>query len=325
MIRKIISQLQDFFGISRKEARGTLVLIVLMSFLIWTPFVFRRFILPHFPSFGSETNISTQKLDSIVAELDKKAPDKFTPDKFEKKEFPGKAEKAVRLFTFDPNTATIEDFKTLGIPEFLAKRIDKYRSKGGKFRKKEDLLQIYDFPAQTYKTLEPYIRLSADKTSTAPKYKTYTNEKKISNYPAKTNSYSKPVLVAFDINTADTSQLIKLKGIGSKLSLRILKFRDGLGGFHSTSQFSEIYGLDSLAVAELNRYAKIGSAVRKININTATVEELNSHSYLRNKKLANVIVNYRNQHGAYSSPEDLRKVKVLDAATIEKLIPYLAF
>lgn len=83
--------------------------------------------------------------------------------------------------------------------------------------------------------------------------------------------------------------------------------------------------MDSVAVAELNKYAKIGTAVEKININTATVEELSSHSYLRNKKLANVIVNYRNQHGTFSSAEDLKKVKVLDAVTIDKLAPYLAY
>jgi len=116
-----------------------------------------------------------------------------------------------------------------------------------------------------------------------------------------------------------------LKGIGSKLSLRILKFREGLGGFHSTSQYSEIYGLDSLALSELNKYARVNSPVRKINVNTSTIEELISHSYLRNKKLATVIINYRTQHGNYNSIEDLKKVKVLDAGTIEKLAPYLTF
>ncbi|REA55689.1 helix-hairpin-helix domain-containing protein [Dyadobacter luteus] len=325
MIRKIISQLQDFFGISRKEARGALVLIILMSFLIWTPFVFRRLILPHFPIPFTEKKLNTQKLDSIVAELNKEAPEKPGFNNYEKKEFSKKAEKPIRLFPFDPNTASVEDLTTLGIPEFLAKRIEKYRSKGGKFRKKEDLLHIYDFPASTYKSLEPYITLSVSKIPVNSEKPVFTPDRKFADVPARGNNYVKPALVPFDINTADTTQLIKLKGIGSKLSVRILKFRDGLGGFHSTSQFSEIFGLDSVAVTELNKYAKIGTAVKKININTATVEELSSHSYLRNKKLANVIVNYRNQHGIFSSAEDLKKVKVLDAVTIEKLVPYLAY
>lgn len=325
MIRKIISQLQDFFGISRKEARGALVLIILMSFLIWTPFVFRRWILPHFPLPVTEKKRNTQKLDSIVAELNKEVPEKPGFNNYEKKTFSEKVEKAARLFPFDPNTASVEDFTALGIPAFLAKRIDKYRSKGGKFRKKEDLLHIYDFPASTYKSLEPYIVLSSDKKPAIETRSTFTPDKKFAEFPAKTNTYTKPVLAPFDINTADTTQLVRLRGIGSKLSVRIIKFRDGLGGFHSTSQFSEIYGLDSMAVAELNKYAKISSPVRKININTATVEEISSHSHLRNKKLANVIVNYRNQHGPYSSLEDLKKVKVLDDITITKLAPYLTF
>jgi competence protein ComEA len=326
MIRKVISQLQDFFGISRKEARGTLVLIILMSFLIWTPFVFRRWILPHFPLPTTTHPSSTQKLDSIVAELNKEASEKPDFNREEKKEYAHKTEKTVRLFQFDPNTASVEDLTTLGIPEFLAKRIDKFRSKGGKFRKKEDLLNIYDFPASTYKTLEPYITLSTSKIPAHSEKPGFTPDKKFAGAPlTKNNTYTRPVMIAFDINTADTTQLVKLKGIGSKLSVRILKFRDGLGGFHSTSQYAEIFGLDSTAVAELNTYARITTAVKKININTATVEELSSHSYLRNKKLANVIVNYRNQHGPYSSIEDLKKVKVLDGMTIEKLAPYLAY
>lgn len=124
MIRKIISQLQDFFGISRKEARGALVLIILMSFLIWTPFVFRRLILPHFSVPVTEKKLNTQKLDSIVAELNKEAPEKPGFNNYEKKEFSKKAEKPIRLFPFDPNTASVDDLTTLGIPEFLAKRIE---------------------------------------------------------------------------------------------------------------------------------------------------------------------------------------------------------
>ncbi|WP_229254127.1 helix-hairpin-helix domain-containing protein [Dyadobacter sp. NIV53] len=116
-----------------------------------------------------------------------------------------------------------------------------------------------------------------------------------------------------------------MKGIGTKLSLRILKFRDAIGGFHSAAQFSEIYGLDSLAMSELYRYAKVLSPVKKINVNKATVEELGSHSYLRNKKLAAVIVNYRTQHGSYASAEDLKKVRIMDDATLEKIRPYLEY
>ena len=332
MIQRFITQLQDFFGISRKEARGALMLMALIFFLIWTPFVFRRWILPLFPI--SSEPVNTQKLDSIATELTKPAEKEEGEKFYPKSDYKKTPERPVRLFTFDPNQATLDQLTELGIPAFLARRIDKYRSKGGQFRKKEDLLHIYDFPADLYKNLEPYIKLpqSGSKTfASTAQQKTYANAsasfpKTYTNaYSKESKAYVKPVIASFDINTTDTTQLIKLKGIGTKLSLRILKFRDAIGGFYSVNQFSEIYGLDSLAMSELNKYAKVMSPVKKINVNTATMEELSGHSYLRNKKLAAVIINYRTQHGPYNSVEDLKKVKVLDDATIEKLRPYLAF
>lgn len=324
MFRRIINQLEDFFGISRKQARAAFVLMLMSFFLIWTPFVLRRWIMPLFPT--SSEPVNTQKLDSIAAQLEKDAAlqEEENESKYSKKEYTKGPIKPVRLFSFDPNTASVDQLEELGIPAFIAKRIEKYRSKGGKFRKKEDLLNIYDFPSDVYQKLESYIKLP-ESGSTYPKSnypeKTYANN----SLPKEIKAYNKPVIVPFDINTTDTTQLIKLKGIGSKLSLRILKFRDGLGGFHSTSQFSEIFGLDSLALTELNKYAKIQSPVKKININTATAEELGQHSYLRNRKINSVIVNYRTQHGAFQSVEDLKKVMVLDEKMIEKVEPYLVF
>lgn len=324
MIRRILDQLEDYFGISKKQARAAFVLMAFSLLLIWTPFVFRRWILPYFPT--SSEPVNTQKFDSIAAQLEKDASTEAVEreNNYSKKEYKNTPDRPVRLFTFDPNTASVDQLQELGIPQFIAKRIDKYRSKGGKFRKKEDLLHIYDFPTEVYKKLESYISLPEHRSKTyASNFpeKTFTNN----SLPKEIKAYSKPVIVPFDINSTDTTELIRLKGIGSKLSLRILKFRDALGGFHSTSQFSEIFGLDSLALSELNQYARIQSPVRKININTATAEELGQHAYLRNKKINAVMINYRTQHGPFQSLEDLKKVRVLDENMIEKIGPYLVF
>lgn len=319
MAKKIVTRLQDYFGISRKEARGALVLMILCLILIWTPFVFRRWVLPNVPV--SENDVDLKKLDSIAIRLEKENQLKFGKyKKYPAKKEYAKAGRTFRLFDFDPNTATVDELATLGIPVFLAKRIDKFRSKGGQFRKKEDLLTIYDFPASLYKRLEKHIVLSpvanGNKAKFTPKDRV-VYEKKVFE--------KKPAIAEFDINKADTTQLVRLRGIGSKLSVRILKFRDGLGGFHSASQYAEIFGLDSLAFSELNRFAKVQSGVKKMNINTATAEELNSHTYLKNKKIAAIVINYRNQHGNYQSIDDLRKVKVVDESMIRKMEPYLSF
>ncbi|KAA0989575.1 ComEA family DNA-binding protein [Dyadobacter aurulentus] len=322
MFKKIVILFQDYFGVSRKEARGALALIVLCVVLIWTPFIFRRYILPVLPP-GSEP-LTEQKLDSIVAKIESEnALKQQNRRKFPKRNFEAKPGMTVKLVRFDPNTATVNELNGVGIPLFLARRIDKFRSKGGKFRKKEDLLNIYDFPSDLYQKLENYIVLPASQvTNLKEKLSTKTPDQ-----PSNTTSLrsGKPAVASFDINAADTTHLVKLKGIGTKLSMRILKFRDGLGGFYSKDQFAEIFGLDSLALSELHRYADIAGPIRKIRINTATAEELGSHSYLKNKKLVSIIINYRNQHGKFSNSDDLRKIRVLDEKLIEKLTPYLSF
>lgn len=329
MIQRILQNMQDFFDISKKQAKGALTTLAICFLLIFFPIVYKRLLLPLFP-LPAEV-VDEKALDSLAAELNRQVPEKKTYSNNEKLEQP-KSKVAIRLRNFDPNTTSIQDFERLGIPTFIAKRIDNYRNKGGKFKKKEDLLRIYDFPSDVYQQLEPYIFLPETKdnaitNSVATERSTKYENKEVTptDFKSENKTYVKKAIIPFDINTADTSQLIQLKGIGSTLSLRIIKFRDGLGGFHATSQFSDVFGLDSVAVSELNKYARIGSPANKIKINEATVEELTKQTYLKNKKLATVIVNYRTQHGPYQNIDDLKKIRILDEATIQKLAPYLEF
>jgi DNA uptake protein ComE-like DNA-binding protein len=309
---KLIERLQDFFGISRKEARGALIMIILCLVIVWTPFLFRRWILPMIPQPGEPIDI--KRLDSVAIVLENaKSNDKPI------------LKIPTRLVDFDPNNASVEQLAELGIPAFIAKRIGKFRDKGGVFRKKEDLLKIYDFPPALYQKLEKHIVLQGRPNAIDVKSVAESDFKPAYKYQGQAQRRQAPVIQVFDINTCDTTQLVKLRGIGSKLSIRILKFRDGLGGFHSTEQYQEVFGLDSLALSELHRYARVIAPVRKININQATAAELGTHSYLKNRKLVAVLVNYRDQHGPFQNPEDLRKTKVIDEVTLKKITPYLAF
>lgn len=321
MYQKILNGLQDFFGISRKEARGALVMMVCCATIIWTPFFFRRWVLPLVPA-GSPPPERTV-LDSIALLLEKQQATKYKSRKRSAAvhEPPALRPEQIKPAIFDPNSASVRELMGVGIPAFLAGRIERFRSKGGRFRRKQDLMKIYDFPPDLYARLEKYIEIvdmkpgleAAQRSSSKPHSGTTARQE------------LKNTSLAFDINQCDTTALIRLKGIGSKLAQRIVKFRDGLGGFHSTDQFHEVYGLDSLALSELRRHAKVLSSIKKININTATAEELARHPYLRNRKQMQVLTNYRTQHGPFRSLEELRNVKVLDDATIQKIGPYLSF
>jgi DNA uptake protein ComE-like DNA-binding protein len=127
----------------------------------------------------------------------------------------------------------------------------------------------------------------------------------------------------FDLNVADTAQLKKIYGVGEKLSMRIIKYREALGGFVSMNQLREVYGLDSLVIDRLEKASEIkpNFSPRKMDINVATEKELKDHPYL--SKVAKALVSYRFQHGAFKAVSDIRSISSLDENTIQKITPYL--
>jgi competence protein ComEA len=314
-MKQLLYQIRDYFGITRREARGFVAVVVLIVVLWFGPLAYERFF-PALPPNIAAADARTA--DSLLAILEAQQPLRPNYAKNNKR-FEESPERPLSLFYFDPNTASSEQLQELGIPRFLAERIVKYRAKGGKFRQKEDLQKIYDLRPELYERLAPYVAIADSKTN--------FSEPKPTENPASAEpkpAYVKPVLQAFDINTADTSQLIKLRGIGSKLAARIVKFRDGLGGFAATGQYTEVFGLDSLALSELQKYAVVRTAQRKIRINLASVEELDRHPYISPLQ-AKLIIRYREQHGAYPNAQELLKIKILDQKFVDKIAPYLEF
>lgn len=324
MFKHLLSLIRDEFGLTRSQARGFLAMAVVMILCWFGPLTYDRLT-------AEESTVipeaDSHKADSLLAILEKIQPEKPYYSKSNRADYSQKdreenPEQPLSLFYFDPNTASAAQFQELGMPKFIAERIVKYRSKGGQFRQKEDLQKIYGLAPALYERLEPYISIPEKKAfaaaSTPP-----TAEPSFAPSSPKP-AFTKPSLVPFDINTADTSQLIRLKGIGSKLAARIIKFRDGLGGFASTAQYAEVFGLDSLALIELHRYAQVRSGVQKISINTASAEALDRLPYL-SKRQSEIIVRYREQHGAYKTPQDLLNIKILDEKLVNKIAPYLAF
>ena len=63
--------------------------------------------------------------------------------------------------------------------------------------------------------------------------------------------------------------------------------------------------------------------MRKMNVNTATKDDLKGHPYIR-WNLANAIVEYRNQHGAFKSLDELKNIVLVDEATFGKIVHYLS-
>lgn len=222
----------------------------------------------------------------------------------------------IRLFYFDPNTVTDDGWRELGLRDKTIQTIRNFLSKGGKFRKPEDLQKIYGLFPDEYEKLAPFIRIEALTTANTEKAST---EEKPKIRPAAPSRFT-----VIDINLADTSAWIALPGIGSKLAMRIVNFREKLGGFYAISQVAETFGLADSVFQKIKPWLKMeAAAVKKININSATIDELKAHPYIR-FALAKPIIAYRNEHGVFNQLEDLKKIAAITDDVFQKLFPYLS-
>jgi DNA uptake protein ComE-like DNA-binding protein len=117
----------------------------------------------------------------------------------------------------------------------------------------------------------------------------------------------------------------EIKGIGPGFAVRILKYRERLGGFISLNQLREVYGLDSAKYDQIKPQIKLeNNNIKQIEINKCTFDQLKGFPYL-NYKLSNTIINYRKQHGNFKSAADLNKIAILNPEIIQKIAPYLKF
>ncbi len=292
--------IRNFFGFSRAQTHGFIVFLPVVAIVVFSEPLYRWYSSRHEPDFSREQ----ATLDSLAA-LWKF--DEYTV-------LVDEEERNITLFPFDPNQATEEELRALGFSPGLSKRLIAYRTKGGSFRIKHDLMKLYGMDSLFFANLEPFILLPES-------FNVAANEKPISSHR------EKPVTreaTRFDLNLADTSLLKTIYGIGSKLSGRIVQHRDRLGGFVATHQLYGIYGLDSAVIDRLLKVSFIREDFQPqtLNINAVTEEELAVHPYI-SKRMARAMVTYRFQHGKYQSVEDLRKILQLDEAQLNSIRPYL--
>lgn len=223
-----------------------------------------------------------------------------------------------RLFYFDPNTISKEEWQQLGLRDNTIRIIQNYISKGGKFKAPSDLQRIYGLRKKEFERLAPYINISEEFKKSVDNG--FANKKEVEE---KKDLRKTSGRVIIDINMADTSDFIALNGIGSKLAVRIINFREKLGGFYSVDQISETFGLPDSTFQKIKPYLTItNQTIKKIHINAADVELLKTHPYIR-YNLANTIVAYRSAHGSFSSIEELKKIMIITEEVYQKISPYL--
>ncbi len=227
------------------------------------------------------------------------------------------------LFFFNPNTLDAAGWKRLGIKERTVHTIVNYLAKSGRFKKPDDLLRIYGFQKSDFERLQPYIQLGTThviKADDSSRSITLSAKRRPAHY-----GVQPAIIKSIEINTADTADFIALPGIGNKLAVRIIRFRDKLGGFSSVGQLAETYALpDSTFKNILPQLRCNSSIIKRIAINKADAFTLQQHPYLR-KNYAAVIFKYRQQHGPFRQAADLLQIHLMNDSLLNKLLPYLDF
>lgn len=316
----MVKGIQDFFVVDTRQAKGLLVMMLLMVLVVATPLVIR---MTHPSSYGWQAPVPQDQLDQLILQLE------------QARNSQGNTNNSLlnlpQPSALDPNVANQEALEAVGFPRWMAERIIKYRQAGGVYADKEDMMRLYGMTEEMYGKAATWIRFPAQLDKEKKKPSASMNPVKSGGQD--TASAASPVLKVtpesevfiLEINTSDTLQLQKIRGIGPVLASRIVRYRDLLGGFYNEQQLREVYGLSEETLSRLLEVVVVDSlrVQQSITVNKAEdPADLARHPYLSFRE-ARAIINYRKQHGPYERWEDLKELYSLADSTLLKIKPYI--
>ncbi len=309
---------KEFLNFSKKERRGIFVVLACIALIIAAQYIYPLLIKT--PAQDAKdlarqaALLKTKSKDSATGGYNSYEGDNAGYGKYSKRNdqpvFNG------TMFYFDPNTLGEDGWRKLGVREKTIGTIKNYLSKAGKFRQPDDIRKIWGLSAEEKDRLVPYVRIADVQKNTSG----YTADYR----PAyERKPYEKKTIQPVEINNGDSLAFVSLPGIGAGFSRRIINFRNKLGGFYRVEQVAETFGLPDSTYQKIKPFLTINKeAVRKININTCSSEELKSHPYIR-WQLANIITEYKKQHGNFKQLDELKNIMLINEELYGKISPYL--
>lgn len=203
---------------------------------------------------------------------------------------------------FDPREYAVNDWMKLGLSKKQSEVVIKFASRG--IANEDELARIFVIPNELFLLIKDSVIYSQRES-----------------FNINTSKQTQKRIEIIDINSCSQQELENLPGIGKYFAGKIIEYRNKLGGYNSISQLLEIWNFDNEKLEKINPYLKKSDDIIKIDINSATIEELKEHPYIT-YNVANSIVKMRAQ-GKFNEVSDVKRSKLIDEELYNKIEPYL--
>lgn len=283
------------FSPSQRNGIFLLALIVLVLFgILW-----------FFPFESKEALLSTEEQEEV----------RLFQGQIDSLKLAKQKENAPKIFPFNPNFITDYKGYKLGMSTEEIDRLHAFREKDQWVNSTEDFQRVTKVSDSLLAKISPYFKFPEWVTNPKKSYNDYEKEE---------NENELPFHLKKDLNLATTEELMKINGIGEKLSQRIVRYRMQIDGFVDDIQIKDIYGLDYEVEQRLmNKFTvKDTTATEKLNINTANLAQLSEIPYF-DYELARKIRDYRILNQGIKSFEELAKIDGFPAYQTEQIKLYL--
>ncbi|MBC3757476.1 helix-hairpin-helix domain-containing protein [Hyunsoonleella sp. SJ7] len=281
--------LKSHFVFTREQRNGVFLLLFIIVVLQCIYF----FVLPK----TSETvEIDDAELKTYQAEIDSLRQVKI-------------ANSQPKIYPFNPNYITDYKGSVLGMSNEEIDRLLAFRKQNQWINSAKQFQEVTKVSDAWLDSISPYFKF--------PEW--VTNPKPRSSFSNSYNNAPKTFAQKKDLNTATAQELQKVNGIGKVLSERIIKFRNSTkGGFIADVQLNDVYGLSPEVIENVTKHftVKTPPKITKINLNTATVDELVTIQHI-DYEIAHHIIEYRQLHEGFRSLDELSKVKGIPLSKIE--------
>ena len=293
----IFETIKSFFKYSRQQRTGVFLLFIIIIALQLAYFFV------DFSSFSKESP-EKEKWLSLQSQIDSLKQEKL--------------DYVPKIYPFNPNFITDYKGYKLGMSVPEIDRLLAFRKQNKYVNSAKEFQAVTKVSDSLLNVISPYFKFP-DWVNNKKEFRDY---KKCPN----TAFTKKEKIVIIDINQATQEDLIKIYGIGEAISIRILKFKESLGGFVSMEQMNDVWGLSPEVIENLNTHFKISATptVRKIDINNASIKELSLFPYFK-YPISKNIVTFRSMNGDIKNIEDLTKIKGLSIEKAKIIALYLNF